>query len=104
MLRFLWQPSNLTPRTTRFDLLPSVVTGNSSASVYLDFGDNVGASVCVPISHLNLGSVSIPVAPAPPTLLVAAAAACLARRRRGRGVPPLHPPAARTSPFSPWPT
>jgi hypothetical protein len=82
MLRILWTPASFEPRTARFDLAPNVISQTNPASVYLDFNGIAGASVYVTPANLTLGSVSIPIAPAPPTLALAAAAATLASRRR----------------------
>jgi hypothetical protein len=81
MLRFLWQPGSFAPRTARFDLQPPVIAGNNISAVYLDFGDNTGSAIYVVPANLNLGGVSIPIAPAPPTLALAAAAVAFGSRR-----------------------
>jgi hypothetical protein len=82
MFRMLWTPTSFAPRTIRFDLAGAVVAGNSVAAVYLDLDHTVGTSVYVVPANLTLGSVSIPIAPAPPTLALAALSLLLATRPR----------------------
>jgi hypothetical protein len=82
MFRMLWTPTSFAPRTIRFEAAGAVVAGDTFAAVYLDFDHTVGASVYVVPANITLGSVAIPIAPAPPTLALAAAAATLASRRR----------------------
>jgi uncharacterized protein (TIGR03382 family) len=82
MFRMLWTPNSLAPRTVRFDCAGAGAAGTHIASVYLDFDHTMGESVYVAPANLTLGSVSIPIAPAPPTLALAAAALLIRRRRR----------------------
>jgi hypothetical protein len=83
VFRFLWTPSSFDPRTIRFDAAPAASSEGIAAGVLVDLDPLVCDTVAVPISHLELGGVSIPIAPAPPTLLAGAAAAFLFRRPRG---------------------
>jgi hypothetical protein len=82
MFRMLWTPDSFAARTIQFQVAPSPIAGSATASVYLDFDHASGASVFVTASNLNLGSVSIPIAPTPPTLALTAAAVAFASRRR----------------------
>jgi hypothetical protein len=82
MFRFLWTPNSFTARTIRFDTAGASVAGGNVAAVYLDFDHANGGSIYVTPANLTLGSVSIPIAPAPPTLILAAAGLWAGRRRR----------------------
>jgi hypothetical protein len=82
MFRLLWTPADYSPREAQFAINPAPLAGPAFAAVYLDFGNGLGANIYLPSSDVSLGSVSIPISPAPPTLALAAAAATLASRRR----------------------
>jgi hypothetical protein len=88
MFRMLWQPDSFAGRTVTFTEVPSSTTGPNTAAIYLDLNGTggpgsgtIGASVDVLLNHLHLNSITIPIAPAPPTLLPAAAALAVCRRR-----------------------
>jgi hypothetical protein len=80
MYAFLWTPTSYAVRTVTFALVghEPPMTG----AVLLGF-DSFLVSVFVDPAHLSLGSVSIPIAPAPPA--AAAIALGLVPRRRRRG-------------------
>jgi hypothetical protein len=88
MFRMLWQPADFAARTVTFTEVPSSTTGPNTAAIYLDLNGSsagsgtIGASVDVLLNHLHLNSITIPIAPAPPTFLAGAAAALLFRRHR----------------------
>jgi len=82
MFRMLWTPSTFSARTARFQLSQSVIAEANVCGLYLDLDPATGIEVYVRPFHISLGSVSIPIAPAPSTTLALAAAALLAPRRR----------------------
>jgi hypothetical protein len=90
IFRMLWQPTDFAARTVTFTPQGAAAAGDLVASVYLDLDATIGGPgsgtlgnlVFVNASHLHFSRVSIPIAPAPPTLLAAAAALLVPRRRR----------------------
>src|SRR5262245_22449354 len=72
MFAFLWTPASYASRTITFSVSPAV-PGGPAASVYLALDQMIGASIYT--SQTQLGSVSIPIVPAPASLLALAIAA-----------------------------
>jgi hypothetical protein len=83
VFRMLWTPSAFSTRTAHFQITGAEVTNAAIGEVYLGLDASLAAAARTDASHTHVGSVSIPIAPAPPTLLLAAAAVLRRRRRRG---------------------
>jgi hypothetical protein len=81
-----WSPSDYSPRNARFDLAPAGASTNGyTAAVYVELIHNdIGASIQVVPPNVQLGSITIPIAPAPPAA-AAIGLVLLARRRRRMG-------------------
>jgi hypothetical protein len=80
MYALLWTPASYAARAVTFAV--SGLTPPTVASVVLDLDGSVGYAVFVDPSLLQLGSVSIPIAPAPPAFAALGIAALTARHRR----------------------
>jgi hypothetical protein len=80
MYAILWTPADYSGRQVTF-----AAAGHSSptASIAVDLSGGVNAPVFVDAAHLNLGSITIPIAPAPPAAAALTFLALARRRRRG---------------------
>jgi hypothetical protein len=79
MYAFLWTPSSYAARAVTFGV--SMHTPPFGASVTVAIGA-LRASIFVDPTNVHLGSVTIPVVPAPAVAVLLATAAPLGRRRR----------------------
>jgi len=81
--RLGWTPNSYVQRTQTFTVSGAAGAGANVIGLYLDLdGGTTGGVAYIPLSSISLGSVQIPVAPAPASLALLGLGGLVAGRRR----------------------